>query len=265
MLIRAARLYEINWSMHIMRAELYGALERCVYKIIRTCRKTYAVTRTSITQLCCQQHEPSFPWYHAVLQNRRSKPVYVVERSSMGLRHREQCAQPQQALFARPAFLLLIFLSYLSIFSGCLPSLWQKDLPISIWIVEISQLSLYCASFRLSRGSISLQAVFLKPLPKPYCLTNLYWLHGKKVGSISLKIMAGKLSDTYRQRKGGQVSGKKVGNAKVVSTGVFAAEEEENERELVLFDLTNKFGPCKGIYLYHIWDLRLIHSPESIE
>ena len=63
--------------------------------------------------------------------------------------------------------------------------------------------------------------------------------------------MSGKVSDTFRQRKpNSQSQSGKAGKGKgkaVASTGVFEEEDSEIERELLVFDLTNRFGPCKGM------------------
>ena len=63
--------------------------------------------------------------------------------------------------------------------------------------------------------------------------------------------MSGKVSDTFRQRKpNSQSQSGKAGKGKgkaVASTGVFEEEDSQIERGLLVFDLTNRFGPCKGI------------------
>ena len=64
--------------------------------------------------------------------------------------------------------------------------------------------------------------------------------------------MSAKVSNIYRQSKGRGVEG---GSAKKASGGRFAAgnrataetvEDSARDRELLVFDLTNKWGPCHG-------------------
>jgi hypothetical protein len=58
--------------------------------------------------------------------------------------------------------------------------------------------------------------------------------------------MSAKVSDVWRQNKGRVDKAPKKETRDWVASGNRAIEEESVERQLLEFDLTNKWGPCQG-------------------